>query len=799
MKKIDVGLAPNDGLGDPLRNAMIKVNDNIDLLYDVLPDNKIVGTGTATPTFWPIAGGTVTNGVLETAIVNSGIYSEQLPYKRNHLGLNTGSGNCFTTSPLDVTGVKPTIISIGFWVNDAEIAAVYTPATTNYEFWLYQGGFICQSFIQIANVISAIDNQVVQAFSAAGKIAGNMVAKCLDKVNGYSYLTITYKDMVWDGAYNPTELTYYFIYNNVRDALYNKNIGYTSMTVLYNEQIITSNIYPDSAGLAQYPPNLQTLQNQIDENQVLLSQEITDVDDNLQSQIDNIVGEKTLTIVKNSANSIWIRSAFNSLKDLAQLLYAGTTQSLVGNSSLTFGSVNVIDNTALNSALSTGLGLQIATPYDDKIPANYNSTYIGGNHGCSDGRLITATGHGKTTVDIGSRYTNGGYSYYIIRIVNANTLVLLGENYGTNEKWRFRQAPTGTFVHAAGGTNTANIIATVAAVEQVIPAIKNVTQKFYCDGIEISPTTVEVLSCNIFEVTETYDIVNLNESLNYLIANVGTTYTDAQLVAAYQQGSAQVSVNTCFQWQENGALVLVQDFKTYQEIDLGYHGYIQNSPMVNVAGHPNTKMCVPKTLPKVVGARTWDLRTLEDFNAANAPTGSIDFPKANWEDAANAPSRWIQFLADGSNVLKIGFLGGYTTDRGLGKLRSSFLLDAGFLFTSRKMYPYGINSVLNPFLAGNLYSMVAFRQYFDAENTDFKNATSVVSHKVGNDYFFYIDYHSNTTLDVLPVNADLVGKIITVVEKSSNMVLVNDIVGQEGITVSMPTGANGYLVAKISI
>lgn len=800
MKKINIGTAPNNGTGDPLRNAFIKVNDNIDALYQVLPQNKIVGTGTLTPTFWPMGGGTTSNGIFESAVINDGIRSTQLPYKRNHLGLNTGTGNCFTTRELNVVGVKPTIISIGFWVKDSEINAVYTPATTPYQFWLFEGGAICLSGVQIANLILNIGSEVVQAFNTAGKIAGNMVFRCIDKQNGFSYITITYKDMIWAGGYNPVNLVFYFIYNNVRDAMFNKNISYTSTTVLYDVEIISSSIYPDSAGLQQYPPNLQTLQNEIVQTESDLMQEISDVDTNLQNQIDNIIGEKGLRIVKNIANQIWVRSKFNSTKDLAQLIYSGITLSFGGNPNITWGSINIIDNTVLNSALSTVTGVQVGNVQDDKIPPSYNGTYIGGNHGCSDGRRVTATAHGKTSADIGSRYTNGGFNYYIIRVVDANTLIMLGENHGTSsEKWRFRQAPTGTFVYAAGGVNTSNLTVTVSVMEQILPAIKNMVQKFYCDNIEVSPTTIEVLECKTFDIIESYDIVNLNETLNYLIANTGTTYTDAQLLTAWQYGSPQVAVNTKFQYQENGALVLTQDFKTYQEIVLGYHGYLQNSAMVNAAGYPNTKMCIPKTLPQVVGARTWDFRTLEDFNAANAPTGSIAFPKGStWESLDNAPSRWIQFLADAGNVLKIGFAGGFTTDRGVGKIRGSLLNDAGFLFTTRKMYPYGIASNLNPFLANNLYSAVFFRQYFDAENPDFKNATSVTSHKVGNDTFYYIDYHTNTNLDVLPMPIELIGKQITIIEKSANMTLLNDIVAQEGISLKMPTGANGYLVIKIS-
>jgi hypothetical protein len=510
--------------------------------------------------------------------------------------------------------------------------------------------------------------------------------------------------------------------------------------------------------------------------------------------------QTALEVFKLNPNEIWVRSNFNNSKDLAQLLYAQDTSLLFYvNGGSAFGSVNVIDRTAPNNSMNDlNFGEKIAEPTDDRAPSNYNGTYIAANHGCDKGRICTVVGHGKTTEDIGSEYSTGGNSYYIIGIQDANNLIMLGENIGTNALWDFRTAITGNYIYVRGGVNNSNFTVTAIAQLQVIPATKNISVSWFADGVPVSRTTIEAIRCNVFEVVETYDIVNLSESLDYLIANTGTTYTNAQLVIALQQGGSQVRISNRFQYQANGAMVTTQEFESLQQIDIGYYGYIQMNALTNLAAYPNTKLYYPKTLPQTIGARVWDLRQLEDFNAANANTSELIFPPNKWEYPTNAPSRFIEFLADAGNVRKIGFAGGYVSDIGIGATRSSNLDSAGFIFTSRKIYPFGIDTGLNPLPINTVYAAKAFRQYFDATDTSFQNATSITTNKASGYTYFYIDYHQITASDTIFVGYGNNGKAITIVEKSANVELLTSTVVNDSIQVSMTTGNTGFIVVKFN-
>ena len=75
--------------------------------------------------------------------------------------------------------------------------------------------------------------------------------------------------------------------------------------------------------------------------------------------------------------------------------------------------------TAYNAAASAQT---IAGQADDAPPVKYNNTYIGGNHGASFTKKITATAHGKAAADIGSLWTNGSVQFRIVAIIDANTL-----------------------------------------------------------------------------------------------------------------------------------------------------------------------------------------------------------------------------------------------------------------------------------------------------------------------------------------------------------------------------------------
>ena len=789
---VDANKAQTDTYNGRITNVeTISEENQADLAFinaDGLPLNAIIGTGTQTPTPWPAAGG---NGLTTSAVVNeSGIYEAQLPYIKRHTGTAL-SGNCFTNAPIDVTD-RPSSIGVGYWMVDSQVDTVF--ATGQSKFWFY--GEVTGFVVQSINLIDLRENGTIASGSFAdGKLSGDWEVKAIAKSgNGHTYYTYNFTNLVWQAGYVANSIVFYWLYDNVgvREDFFGNNVDYIASTLLIGNTVTKAAIYPDSAGLLQYPPSIKGLQDQVTQNKTASES----ADALLQAEIDAIKNASGEIEVYFDGTNYYLRTPFDSTRDLVQRT-SYSPRNGFSNEALRLTSTYLLDNT-LNTNQTVSSGVLIDSNGDDIAPASYNGTYIGANHGYSNARNCTTSApHGKTTADIGSEYIDGsGNKFYIIRIVSTTVLTLLGENTGTAEVWTSIAAPVATYTHSLNGTNTASFTVTVSEMWQILPAIKNVSFQYLLNDAPVNLLSGETDYCNTFKGVETYNIINPYDALNTLIANVGATYTDAELSAVFADAAPQVELSIVYEWQSNGALVINHSFRTIQQINIGYFGFTQATALVNVAGLPNTKMYVPKLGPITVGARTWNFATLEDFNAANAPTASINLVKAHWLDANNAPSRSVQFLADVSNNLDVGFATGYCTDRGLGAIRSANLASAGFIFTSRKNYPYGIDSSENPTTANKWYNAICFRQYFAAQDPDFGDATSVTTHKVGNDHFVYIDFHTTTPLSLIKIDDELKEKNITVVEKSANLTLHSDVVGADGIPVTVTAGDNAYLVIK---
>ena len=89
---------------------------------------------------------------------------------------------------------------------------------------------------------------------------------------------------------------------------------------------------------------------------------------------------------------------------------------------------------------------------DDNCPVYLSSGYLGAGHGYDRARKITAAGHGKTYADIGSEWLAGSNHVWLVRIVDENTLIFIGDNasngYDTNG------FTATSLTHVSGATHT---------------------------------------------------------------------------------------------------------------------------------------------------------------------------------------------------------------------------------------------------------------------------------------------------------------------------------------------------------
>lgn len=739
---------------------------------ETLPTNVITGEGTNTPTFLTIS---QQQGLTHTYVENDVIFPNKLAYKRRITGV-VSSDNCFLRSSILFKDPKPTIFSFGFWVKDTDIESVYATSgsTGNMVFWWYDGAVIAQPSFTVRTVMAAIGNSQTATFNTANKASGTWTAKCIDKRDGYSFITVTFSNIVYSGSFVVTNPNIYFYFTHISALLYTKSIDFVNMTWLWDEEILSSDIHPDGLYVTQYPPRLINLQEQI-------------------TTIANKVNNEKITVLR-SGDSVYIRTALNDTQDLVQRVPIYVTTAYKNNPVSPGYADYVITNTVTDSVANYTGGTLIKTASDDACPVKLNGGYLGANHSFAGVRSVTVTGHDKTLADVGSEWTDGASKkWYIIRIFDANTIWFMSEYTKVGDIWTFVSSITGNLTHSANATHTGSMTlgASVASYQNV--QVKNHIKKVMLDGIT-EVTTDGIYVCNDLDVIEQYDIIDPTSQLDYIKDPANIPYA---IQPDFSTGDALVFFNIVYKYQGNGACVVFHSIRTYKEIDINYFGFTQNQSMYNSGSYTKLKTFIPKTLPITVGARTWNLgTTLEDFAAANAPTAQIDITRTYWEVADNPPNRHVQILADSSNNLYYGFAHGFCLTKGVGAIRNTLVDKAWFISTGRKSYPHGIDDKLGNVPANTMYCGVSYRQYFDSRS--YANPTNVYYHKIAEEWFLYIDYHKTASFDTIQLPSDLVGKSVTVVEKSSNATLHTDVVMQNGVTVSITSGVSGYLVLKLT-
>lgn len=460
--------------------------------------------------------------------------------------------------------------------------------------------------------------------------------------------------------------------------------------------------------------------------------------------------------------------------------------------------------TAFDAA--TGTGDIFANQADDAPPVKYNNTFIGGNHGASFARAITATGHGKTTADIGSQWlSGGGVNFYIIRIVDANTLWVLSNNTGTNgELWSFNTtlAVPGTLTHVAGATNTGNISYTASATQQIFPCVQNHSRKVYLNGTR-ELTVDGVYDCNFVEVRESYGIANVAAMLDFLIA--GRPWATEP---ALNDNSidTQVELEYSYKIRENGSMTVDCRFENLQTINMGtnngYVGVVQANPSGWISGGSveTLNFYVPRVNAIVGGIKTWNFQNGEAITPAAFET--INFDSATWASASNPPDRMCQFVTTtATNAKTRGYVLGYSRLSGPGTDLADYIDRSGFISSARKMYIHcltkgaaAFGSFASTLPVNSVLNATAYRIMYNLADTPEATVAAVRLTSTGAEVV--LDFHQDVTDYAVPVPTKLNGKPVTIIDSNGNLTLDETTVVDGEIVVTV-TGGYGSAVLKV--
>ena len=499
-----------------------------------------------------------------------------------------------------------------------------------------------------------------------------------------------------------------------------------------------------------------------------INQDITELSKKLDIENKNIFS------YNNNADAISrIISPYDEDNNLEVSLYVKRTSTFDNNPCLNF--INVVLRNK-----STEQTTLIHYCADDITPILMNNTYIGANHGDSDCSLLNIPNHGKTAQDIGSVWKDkNGVKCVLVGVPDENTLWFFGENLYSYPKFRFNSGiftEGAILTHYSGATHQGDIILSSSGqTKQWYSSIKIKETKIIVDDTVV--TESGDYKFKTLKICETYDIMNVASVIETIKNNAGTYTSTPNPNDVIAENVARFTI--VYQFEGAGEWRIISNFTAYQDLELDYYGFTQQSPLDGYIS-----MYIPKTLP-IEGI---DFRTIVPYTTG---VTTKNLTSEYWENPMLPPDRWIQIGQS------FALHSGYLFDYGVGGIKRKDLINnAFFLYDSRKIYPHGIDNKLS-IKSGDNYSAVVWRSYLPTKDINNNGIIAINVFEFEGACYIYADFNLPGIYEIKIPN-EYIGKVVDVFEKSDNITLLTEIASTT-ILVKMEQSLSGYgyLVAKL--
>lgn len=256
-------------------------------------------------------------------------------------------------------------------------------------------------------------------------------------------------------------------------------------------------------------------------------------------------------------NSLLLRSPFDATRDiLTPVNLASGVAGMVQLLNPQLSGVSLIPAGTTDERVWPGApagATRIHDTTDDNCPINVAWTYIGANHGWQAATRITLIGHGRTTADVGSQWSDGTRTYTLLKILNSDQLQFGGPyTVASGIVTGVQTAPAATLTHVSGATNTANIPITggVLGLQQIYPSVYGQEVTVEIDG---KPLPDGKTPGSVVTVTESYVVASYKGLIDTARANVGTPVANIM-----SQVPALARVSNTYRFSAGGQVVVAQ-------------------------------------------------------------------------------------------------------------------------------------------------------------------------------------------------------------------------------------------------
>ena len=500
-----------------------------------------------------------------------------------------------------------------------------------------------------------------------------------------------------------------------------------------------------------------------------------------------------ITVIYHTDGYLYIRKTYDSTRDLLQCLDAYSAVVIGNNNPMNYMYTYLILKTNDNSAGLLTNAVTVHTCGDDNCPLNYNAGYDGANHGHPNMVVLTSNLHGKDVHDVGSSWIDGaGKTFYIIRVVDANTLWLISQNVATDGTWTMLGTITTGLTHVLNAQHTGAISITSQAVGQMEPAIKTQIKAIYLNGLT-AITSQGIYTGKYIDIYESYDITDPYDCLANIIASIPVGGYAEQ--PALNNGQSEITVLNMYRFDKYGARIKTK-YTINKYIKSGYFGSIQ-AARLNKGTYGHIYYYIPDVVAKNDTTPTsWDYANIEvtDTN----PASQLDFVAADWVSASVVPYRFIQMLGSDPQITDIGFAAGYhfkKADSGNEKRLAQTTI-AFTMPSTGKIYPKFLTSLYGTYIGLTWFESDTYRLYFHPKQHS-ANATCSYMYDAGDGIYLYFDYHQNVVNDELVIGSEYDGMTVTTVTKHANTTIDTITVTNGKIIVDVVNNY-GYGVLKLT-